>query len=89
MSGDARDAPAATATVATEMLHQRMRALSEGCLPLSDWDAQFVDSVCYRSTCATTPRQQHMIAILCWRHRAHLPPELVPAAEPPQLKARA
>ena len=74
---------------ATELLHKRMRALCEGDLPLRDWDAQFVDSVCYRSTCALTPRQQRMVEILCWRHRAHLPAELVPAAEPPPLKARA
>lgn len=67
-----------------------MKALAEASdVPFREWDASFISDVCFRAPVSTTQRQRQMIEILCWRYRAHLPAELVPASEPPKLKARA
>lgn len=72
---------------AAELLGRRMRALAEGDLDAREWDENFIRDVCYRAPTGLSPRQAHMIVVLCWRYRAHLPAELVPDAEPKPLKA--
>jgi hypothetical protein len=59
-----------------------MEALTAGGLPLSEWEAGFVDQLAWRSPAALTPRQAATIARICWRHRDRLPPALAPDREP-------
>ncbi len=71
------------ATPAAELLGRRMKALAEAALDEArEWDEQFITDVCFRAPTGLSPRQVAMIELLCWRYRAHLPEDLVPAIEP-------
>lgn len=71
-----------TASPAAELLGRRMKALAEADLDCGEWDENFIRDVCFRAPTGLSARQVAMIELLCWRHRAHLPAELVPASEP-------
>lgn len=68
-----------------ELLYRRMKALAEADLDAREWDEGFIRDVCFHPAPGLTPRQGHMVEVLCWRYRAHLPAEIVPDREPPRL----
>lgn len=79
---------AAPIDAATDLLHRRMKALAEADLDAREWDEGFILDVCFRPAPGLTPRQAHMVEVLCWRYRALLPAEIVPATEPPKALPR-
>ena len=70
------------------LLARRMVALRDADMPLDEWEDRFVGDVNRMHAQQLTERQAAWIAVLCWRHRAVLPAELVPAQEPAKPKAR-
>lgn len=70
-----------------ELLGRRMKALCEADLDAREWDEGFIADVCFRAPTGLSPRQVWMIELLCWRYRARLPADLVPATEPKPPKA--
>ncbi|MDO9499028.1 hypothetical protein [Falsiroseomonas sp.] len=81
-------AAAAAADPAEDLLYRRMKALAEAELDAREWDEQFIADVCFRPSPSLTPRQARMVEVLCWRYRALLPAEVVPATEPPKAFPR-
>lgn len=74
-----------TTTAATpeqDLLRRRMEALTGAEIRMSEWEASFVDQVCWRGAGGVSPRQAATVALICWRHRDQLPPDLAPAKEP-------
>lgn len=70
------------------LLADRMAALRDTDIPLTEWEDQFVSDVCRQNPLDLTVKQQQWVAILCWRHRKHLAPELAPASDPTPPKQR-
>lgn len=70
------------------LVARRQAALRDGDLPLNDWETAFVADVCGIQPRDLTERQAAWVNVICWRHRAHLPPELVPATAPAEPKRR-
>jgi hypothetical protein len=73
---------ASPASPEQDLLRRRMEALTGPNIRLTDWEDGFVSDVCWRGTGGITERQAATIALLCWRKRDQLPPELVPPREP-------
>jgi len=69
-------------TADADLLQRRMQALNDPEMRLRDWDAAFVGDVCWHKPEALTPRQREMVAVICWRYRDQIAPDLVPPAEP-------
>lgn len=67
---------------AVDLLQRRLLALNDGDLVLRDWDLRFAQDVCWRKPETLSPRQREMVDLLCWRYRAQLPSDVVPASEP-------
>jgi hypothetical protein len=81
MTAPAASTPAAS-TPEQEMLRRRMEALTGPDIRLNDWEDGFVSDVCWRGAGGLTPRQEATIALICWRKRDQLPPDLAPSKEP-------
>lgn len=65
-----------------DLLQRRLRALDDEDLVMREWDMTFAQDVCRRRPADLTQRQREMVALLCWRYRAQLAPDVVPTAEP-------
>lgn len=72
----------AEVTPEQDLLRRRMEALTVPDIRLNDWESGFVSDVCWRAIGGITERQAATIALICWRKRDQLPPEIVPAKEP-------
>jgi hypothetical protein len=70
------------------LMARRQAALRDGDLPLTDWETAVVADVAGIHPLDLTDRQAAWLNVICWRHRAQLPAELVPASAPAEPKRR-
>jgi len=73
--------PAPVRTPYLALIARQVAALDSD-IPLTDWEAGFVGDIARQAPESLTPRQCQTVERLAWLKRAHLPADLVPAAEP-------